>query len=127
MKRIVLTVVVLFMALAIAGNSEAGGKKKAANPGKPAYWKIDSVDAANFTFTTSKVVNLGDKKDDSSSPRKPEPPQKYSTTAFTKIIIAGKPGKLEDLKPGMKVSVNASGGGVATRVDAEEAPPAPAK
>lgn len=120
MKRIFPMVVVLFMALAIAGNCEAKGSAKSKPPQKPSYWKIDSVDTANFALTVSKVV-------DPASKSKPGPPIKYTITTFTKVIIAGNPGKFEDLKPGMKVLVGVASGGVAIKIDADEAPPEPKK
>ena len=68
--------------------------------------KVVSVNAADKTITVEegKETNV------------------YHVNAFTTIMVNGQKGKLEDVQPGMKVSVTTSGKDTASRIDVDDMP-----
>jgi hypothetical protein len=81
-----------------------GGKSSPPKIPKPTL--IEDIDAAAHTI---KIV-YGEKRAVTT----------YTITPFTTIKINDKPGKVEDLKKGMKVSVSGKDGGNANRIEAYE-------
>jgi Cu/Ag efflux protein CusF len=81
-----------------------GGKSSPPKIPKPTL--IENIDAAAHTI---KIV-YGEKRVLST----------YTITMFTSVNINDKPGKVEDLKKGMKVSISGKDGGSASRIDAWE-------
>lgn len=107
-KRIACTTVALIVLVVFAGNAKAAAKKTVDQT--PSYDKVVAVDTAASTIKIEKANGKN--------------PRTITITAFTRITVSGKPGKLEDIKSDMKVDMVCSGGNVATRIDAMD-PPAP--
>jgi len=99
--------IVTALALAVmVPTTQAKGGGKPTKPKIPLPTLIEDVDAASHTI---KIVS-GEKRTVTS----------YTANTFTQVFINDKPGKFEDLKKGMRVSVGGKDGGNATRIDASD-------
>jgi hypothetical protein len=114
MKRLakaVVAVALLSLALGVCSVVQARRYDKNDGPTKPLpriYEKVDKIDTEKFTLN---VLSKDRKKTTT-----------YGITQFTKIVVNGKSAKFDEIKEGMKVSVNSTDGKTATRIDADDMP-----
>lgn len=95
---------------ALAGGKKAGGKAGKAEY-KPVVWLVDSVGANNVSLTKSDHSELTN----------------LNVAATTQIVVKGQPGKLADIKAGMRAEFVATGANVTLlTVDEYIAPAEPA-
>jgi hypothetical protein len=107
--QVFIAVAAVLALVLLAGTVHAGRNYGGGPPPKPKITPptlIEDVDAASHTI---KIVS-GEKRAVTT----------YTITPFTTIKINDKPGKVEDLKKGMKVSVSGKDGGNANRIEAYE-------
>ena len=94
MKKLLVLALAAVCVFGLASHSMAAGKAASKNASHRMLGEVVSVDAAGHSFTIKETVKGGEAKEVT-----------FNFDEKGKVMVAGKPGKLDDLKAGDSVTV----------------------